>query len=50
MNMKSIARGMFAYLLTFIIVLVIILMIPGLIEFHPSNWLLFQEEVKEHLN
>ena len=48
--MKHIARGMIAYLLTFIIVLVIILMIPGLVEFHHSNWLLFQEEVKEHVN
>jgi hypothetical protein len=48
--MKPKVRGMIAYLLTFIIVLVIILMIPGLIEFHPGNWLLFQEEVKEHIN
>lgn len=48
--MKHIAQGMIAYLLTFIIVLVIILVIPELVEFHPSNWLLFQEEVKEHVN
>lgn len=41
---------MIAYMLTIIIALVIIFIIPGLIEYHPGNWLLFQEEVKEHVN
>ena len=47
--MRIVKRDMFAYLTTILIVLVIVFFIPGLIEYHPGNWQIFQEEVKEHV-